>query len=300
MTNSAGNTVKRTVGSTSGKSTAVEVPEEFDNWNDVIDWMEERKAAIHLPTKEDLEKERRRHRTQNIISGLADTASAFSNLFFTTKDAPNMYDASQSLSAKMRERQDRLKAERAANEDKYLNLSTSIAKMRDARDQLKQKMTYAKEAHQWKKDEAEHKAKLRPYEITVAQNKQEESGIDVETATHRRNKAESDSETAKVKSEYAAQQEVKDLEVKGSTVSRNNAAAFNQRSQGRAATKRANAAVTSANKKGPKDYEETTVVVEKGGTKTTTRSRTYGKKKPVAKPANKKDMGIKWKNSTKK
>lgn len=106
----------------------------FGNMQDVIDFLEERKAAIHLPTKDELEKERRRKRTEGIISAIADGASALSNLIFTTQYAPDMYRHEDSLSEKMRQRYERLKKERDADADRYLNYALTIGRLKDAQE----------------------------------------------------------------------------------------------------------------------------------------------------------------------
>lgn len=111
-----------------------EAAPQFGNMQDVIDFLEERKAAIHLPTKEELEKERRRKKTEGIISAIADGASAISNLIFTTQYAPNMYQQENSMTDKMRERYDRIKKERDADADRYLNYALTIGKLKDAQE----------------------------------------------------------------------------------------------------------------------------------------------------------------------
>ena len=107
----------------------------YGNMQDVIDFLEERKAAIHIPTKEELERERRRRRTEGIVSAAADGARALSNLIFTTQYAPDMYRQEDSMSGRMRERYERLKAEREADADRYFNYALTIAKLKDAQDE---------------------------------------------------------------------------------------------------------------------------------------------------------------------
>lgn len=107
---------------------------QFGNMQDVIDYLEERKAAIHLPTKEELAKERRRKKTDGIISALADGASAISNLIFTTQYAPDMYNAETSMVGKWKERYDKLKKDRDADADRYLNYALTIGKLKDAQE----------------------------------------------------------------------------------------------------------------------------------------------------------------------
>lgn len=106
----------------------------YGNMQDVIDYLERARAAIHIPTKEELEKERRRRRTEGIISSIADGASAISNLITTTQYAPDMYDGNNSMTGKMKERYDRLKAEREADADRYFNYSMTLAKLKEGQD----------------------------------------------------------------------------------------------------------------------------------------------------------------------
>lgn len=113
----------------------VEGKPKYGNMQDVIDMLEERRAAIHLPTKDELAKERRRRRTEGIISGITDGVTALSNLIFTTKYAPNMYDASSTMSGRWRDRWDKLKKEREADADRYLNYALTIGRLKDGQEQ---------------------------------------------------------------------------------------------------------------------------------------------------------------------
>lgn len=67
------------------------------------------------PTEEELEKERKKEKREKIFAAIGDGIAALSNLFFTTQGAPNAYDPKNSLSAKAKERWDKLKKERDEN-----------------------------------------------------------------------------------------------------------------------------------------------------------------------------------------
>lgn len=101
----------------------------YGSLNDVVDMLQERVDALRMPSKEQLEKERRRKRTQGIISSIADAASAVSNLIFTTRYAPNMYNPADTMTGKWRERWDKLSKEREANADRALNYALTIRKL---------------------------------------------------------------------------------------------------------------------------------------------------------------------------
>lgn len=73
------------------------------------------------PTQEELEKERKKQRREQIFAAIGDGISALSNLFFTTQYAPNMYRPAETQSEKTRKRWDKLAAERNANMTAYIN-----------------------------------------------------------------------------------------------------------------------------------------------------------------------------------
>lgn len=73
------------------------------------------------PTPEELEKERKKQRREQIFAAIGDGISALSNLYFTTQYAPNMYSGRNTASQRTRERWDKLAAERNANMTAYIN-----------------------------------------------------------------------------------------------------------------------------------------------------------------------------------
>lgn len=74
----------------------------------------------------------KKEKREAVFSAIGDGISALSNLFFTTQYAPNSYDPSRSMSARTRERLDRLKAEREANLRAYREGYIRAASMDDA------------------------------------------------------------------------------------------------------------------------------------------------------------------------
>lgn len=71
------------------------------------------------PTDEELEKERKKRKREQIFNAIGDGVQALANLYFTTQYAPNSYNPKNSLSAKAKERWDKADAERKANNDAY-------------------------------------------------------------------------------------------------------------------------------------------------------------------------------------
>lgn len=84
------------------------------------------------PTQEELEKERKKQRREQIFAAIGDGISALSNLFFTTQYAPNMYRPAETQSEKTRKRWDKLAAERNANMTAYINGLMRARKADDA------------------------------------------------------------------------------------------------------------------------------------------------------------------------
>lgn len=97
------------------------------------------------PTPEELEAERKRERRKAIFNAIGDGVSSLANLYFTTKGAPNSYNPADNMTRKQLERYERLKAERKADEDKWLNAQMRLAQLRDTANWRKQQAEYQKQ-----------------------------------------------------------------------------------------------------------------------------------------------------------
>lgn len=89
------------------------------------------------PSKEDIEKERKKAKRDKIFAAIGDGIAALSNLYFTTQGAPNAFDAKNSLSAKAKERWDKVEKDREAENKAYFNAYMQAAKTdaEEARDE---------------------------------------------------------------------------------------------------------------------------------------------------------------------
>lgn len=130
---------------TSSNSNTEDGDGDYEYWDDVLDFLDTRRANIKLPSKEEMEKELRRQRTKRIIAGIGDTLSAIINVIGTTKYAPNAYDPTNSMSEKMKERYEKMKEDWKADEERAYNYAMMAAKIRqdimdrkrqDARDKI--------------------------------------------------------------------------------------------------------------------------------------------------------------------
>lgn len=86
------------------------------------------------PTAEELEKERKKEKRDKVFAAIGDGIAALSNLYFTTKGAPNAFDPRNSLSAKARERWDKLNKEREENGRYYMQEAMKAQALDDDRD----------------------------------------------------------------------------------------------------------------------------------------------------------------------
>lgn len=71
------------------------------------------------PTDEELAKEKKKQKREQIFAAIGDGISALSNLFFTTQYAPNMYTGKNTMSERTKVRYDKLMKEREGKEKEY-------------------------------------------------------------------------------------------------------------------------------------------------------------------------------------
>lgn len=167
------------------------------------------------PTKEELEKERKKQKRERIFAAIGDGISALSNLYFTTKGAPNMYTGTNSASQRTKERWDKLTAERNANMKAYID---GLMRARQADD------AYNGNERAWARQIGLDKAKAErdkaADERAAAKEKrdQEMHDLDKQLRANQIDKAAYDSRKAEIEAKYAPQLEE-------SKIGRNKAAA---------------------------------------------------------------------------
>ena len=84
------------------------------------------------PSEEQLEKERKKQKREQIFSAISDGISALSNLYFTTQYAPNMYSGRNTASERTSNKWARLADERAANMNAYIRMLTEAQRADNA------------------------------------------------------------------------------------------------------------------------------------------------------------------------
>lgn len=123
------------------------------------------------PSPEEEERQRKRERSRAILSAIGDGVSALSNLYHTSKYAPDMSTPDSSLSGKAKERYDRFVQVRKENEARYNNAILRARQgdyemnMKEREIARKEAADAAKDAREAKRYEEQAKAKLEEIEI---------------------------------------------------------------------------------------------------------------------------------------
>lgn len=111
-------------------------------------------------TPEETARKQRRERWRNVYAALGDGIASLSNLYYTTRYAPNAYDPTQGLTARAKERYDRLQKERENTIEERLKMYDRLSTMADDLDEMKIKKQAAKANADYKASEAKRKADL--------------------------------------------------------------------------------------------------------------------------------------------
>lgn len=133
-----------------------------NNANDVMGYdrqiaaLNEAASRLKPETEEERKKRERSERSKRIVAAVSDGLQALSNLFFTTRGAPNMYDHQEaSQLTPLQEKLEKLKAERQANADKYLQYSLKIGDAQNERAKTLREMEAQQEALRLAREKAQ-------------------------------------------------------------------------------------------------------------------------------------------------
>lgn len=184
--------------------------EKEDKDNDVLTFLEKQAAdyKAQLETPEQRRKREKREKWEKAISAIGDTTRAFANLFFTTRDAPNMWSRGDTLSEKTQQRLYKAKGERDAILDNYLNYALKLKEMKDAEKDKADKAQQQKFENDLKQAKDKRDAALADIKLKVEQGK-----LTVQKAAAEKAKAEAkyadDYYKAKADNEKARGQQIK-------------------------------------------------------------------------------------------
>lgn len=255
---------------TSSNSNTEDGDGDYKHWDDILNFLDTQKANIKLPSKEEMEKELRRQRTNRIIGGIADASSAIANIIGTSEYAPDAYDPTNNMTDKMKERYDKMKEEWKADEERAYNYAMMAAKIKQdimdkkhqyARDKIADDYTKAREERERQKLEddailADLKAQYYAGKISLQKYQEEE---------------------AEIKKKYLPKTYESKIAVNESAVARNNTAATKNTAQAEKARKsgsgkKGSSKKTSGNAGKDKVVETTKRKNSDGSTSTTTRT----------------------------
>ena len=168
-TNVQDNTASTTPASTVSPTTPDSHKADLIGYDNQIDILKKAQAdyASANETEEQRKKREKREKSKRVIAAVGDGIRALSNLYFTSQYAPNMYNPDDTQLAKVDARQEKLKAEREANRDKYLNYSLKIGDLENDRAKTvremeaqaeklrlaREKANREQEEHQWLSDQ---------------------------------------------------------------------------------------------------------------------------------------------------
>ena len=145
------------------------------------------------PTDEELAKEKKKQKRDQIFAAIGDGISALSNLYFTTQGAPNMYSGKNTASERLQVRYDRLMKERNENARAYLSGLFGAMQADDVK---------ARDDRTWRQQLAREK---RADAIADAKEKRDNQIFDlnVKLQNNKISAAEADAERKRVEAEYA-------------------------------------------------------------------------------------------------
>lgn len=137
--------------------------------------LQEAANRVKPETEEERVKRERREKSAKIVSAVSDGLQALSNLFFTTRGAPNMYDHKEaSQLTPLQEKLEKLKAERQANADKYLQYSLKIGDAQNERAKTLREMEAQQERAKLAREKAQREQEAHGWLAALQHDKQRE------------------------------------------------------------------------------------------------------------------------------
>lgn len=159
--------------------------------------LQEAANRVKPETEEERKKRERREKSAKIVSAVSDGLQALSNLFFTTRGAPNMYDHKEaSQLTPLQEKLEKLKAERQANADKYLQYSLKIGDAQNERAKTLREMEAQQERSKLAREKAQREQEEHGWLAALQPDKQREQA-------GKATKAEQEAVTAKAEADNA-------------------------------------------------------------------------------------------------
>ncbi len=148
-------------------------------------------------TEEERKKRERKERSKKIMAAVGDGLMALSNLYFTTKGAPNMYNhQTMSQQTPLQKRLEEAKKEREANADKYLQYSLRIGDLQNDRAKTLREMEARQEAQKLAREKAQREQEQHGWLAALQPDKQREQAGKATKAEQEAITAEAGAKTA--------------------------------------------------------------------------------------------------------
>lgn len=211
--------------------------------------MYQRLNPFRPPTAEELEAERKKEKREQLFASIGDGISALSNLYFTTKGAPNAYDPSSSMSVKTKARWDKLRADRDAKMNAYISGIMASKQADDAA---------AAASRQWERQLGLDRAKAARDQfndqLALLQEKrdQEMHDLNKKLADNKIKQGEYDAKIKEIESKYAEAEKKAELAAKKASTAASYASAEASRAR---AEKTRSGGSSSGKSKSSKDKE---------------------------------------------
>lgn len=160
-------------------------------------------------TEEERKKREKRERSKRVIAAVGDGIRALSNLYFTSQYAPNMYNSDDTQLAKTDARQEKLKAEREANRDRYLNYSLRIGDLENDRAKTVREMEAQAERLRLAREKAEREQEEHKWLSDLQPDKKREQTAKADAADSiaKTKKADADNASALQKAKVNTEQQ---------------------------------------------------------------------------------------------
>lgn len=196
---------------------------DVSGYNKQIEILEKGRAEYdkYNETEEQRKKREKREKANRIIAAVGDGVRALSNLYFTTRYAPNMYDHEKdSQFEKTNAWQEKLKAERDANKDKYLNYSLKIGDLLNARAKTLREAEAQAAKLKLAQEEADRRAEQHKWEAEREPDKKREQKGKADMAEGKAHTAQAEADNAQAY--YGARVETERAKQKAYKASANN------------------------------------------------------------------------------
>lgn len=138
------------------------------------------------PTAQELEKERKKQKREQIFAAIGDGISALSNLYFATQYAPSMYSGRDTASEQTKKRWDKIAADRNANMTAYINGLMRARQMDNESDNNERawarQLGIDRAKAELAEEEERRKRALHPFAVREAEGKARKAEAEAENA----------------------------------------------------------------------------------------------------------------------